>query len=103
MPWTYWHRLEFFRIDRGQRILVHTQEVDDHGFYLDKAGPEDYVRVCAEEVLRRWAPPGSRWRVVLWRLDATGRNKVRRLAEIELRWPATPTPCAPADVVGERP
>jgi len=97
MTWSYWHRLEYVRIERGSRVLVHAQDVDDHGFYLDRGGPEGYVQMCAEEFLSRWAEPGTRWRVVLWRLDETGRKKVRRLTEVELHWQDTPLPRQPAE------
>jgi len=110
MSWTYWHRIEYVRIDRGQRVPVHVEDLDDHGFYLDKSGPDEYLRHCATEFLTRWgAPPDSRWRVALWRLDSTGRNKIRRLTEIELRWsgPPTPHPLEPGtpttSSTGERP
>ncbi|HEY8372650.1 MAG TPA: hypothetical protein VIL00_07900 [Pseudonocardiaceae bacterium] len=113
MPWSYWHRIEYVRVDRGQRVTVHAEDVDDHGFYLDKSGPDEYLRLCAEEFLTRWgAPPGSRWRAVLWRTDAAGRDRVRRLAEVELHWAGSPeprppgagTPAAPvADLGRERP
>ncbi|HEY8371349.1 MAG TPA: hypothetical protein VIL00_01260 [Pseudonocardiaceae bacterium] len=88
MPWSYWHRVEYFRIERGARVLVDTEDIDDHGPYLGRGGPEEYARLCAEDYLdRREAPPG-RWLVVLWRLDQ-GR-KSRRLCETEVHWPGGP-------------
>ncbi|HEY8373361.1 MAG TPA: hypothetical protein VIL00_11500 [Pseudonocardiaceae bacterium] len=85
--WTYWHRLEYFRIERGARVLEHTEDVDDHGFYTDRDAPESYARLVAEDFLSRQGRPPGRWLVVLWRLDATGTRKVRRLCEFELTWP----------------
>ncbi|HEY8373100.1 MAG TPA: hypothetical protein VIL00_10185 [Pseudonocardiaceae bacterium] len=98
--WSYWHRLEYFRLDRGARVLVHTEDVDDHGPCIGR-GPEEFARLCAEEFLARQAAPAAgRWRVVLWRLDETGTRPVRRLCETELRWPGAPAEAAPEVVPG---
>lgn len=83
MAWSYWHRVELFRIDRGRRVLEHVEDVDDHGPYVGK-GVQEYAQVAAEDHLTRWTEPPGRWLVALWQLR-DGR-KFKRLCEVELHW-----------------
>ncbi|GGM36599.1 hypothetical protein GCM10012275_04730 [Longimycelium tulufanense] len=89
MPWNYWHRIELFRIDRGRRVLQHSQDVDDHGPYVCR-GAEEWARIVTEDHLERWSLPHGRWLVVVWRLDQE-RSPVAKLCEVRLNWNGRPS------------
>ncbi|MCP2261046.1 hypothetical protein LX15_004766 [Streptoalloteichus tenebrarius] len=92
MAWSYWHRVELYRVVRGQRVLEHVEEIDDHGPYVAR-GAKEYALTVAEDYLGRWGRPAGRRLVAVWRLDE-GR-KTKRLCEVELNWagvaPSAPT------------
>ncbi|SHG02224.1 hypothetical protein [Streptoalloteichus hindustanus] len=83
MAWSYWHRVELFRVVRGQRVLEHVEEIDDHGPYVAR-GAQEYALTVAEDYLGRWGGPPGRRLVAVWRLDE-GR-KTKRLCEVALNW-----------------
>ncbi|GGM35369.1 hypothetical protein GCM10012275_03300 [Longimycelium tulufanense] len=86
MAWSYLHRVELFRIVRGQRVLEHVEEFDDHGPYVGR-GAAEYAEIVAEDYLSRWRRPPGRWLVAVWQLDDSG-AKAKRLCEVELNWAA---------------
>ncbi|SHF29350.1 hypothetical protein [Streptoalloteichus hindustanus] len=91
MPWSYWHRIELYRIDRGQRVLMRSQEVDDHGPYVCR-GVEEWAQIVAEDYLWRWELPHGRWLVVVWRLGSgKGQlDKPEKLCEVQFTWTGSP-------------
>ena len=88
-----WHRIEYYRIDRGRRVLDRVEVVDDLWPYLYQSrdvSREDSVRIYAravgEDYLDRRSHPAGRWVVVLWRLAGERDPAGTRLCEVELRW-----------------
>ncbi|GGM59921.1 hypothetical protein GCM10012275_33800 [Longimycelium tulufanense] len=88
MPnWDDWHRVEFFRVLRGRRLLWYTQRINDHGFYLWRRRNHDpvaeYTKAVADEWFEREGrPAGERWAIRVSRLDDG--QSATPLCEIEI-------------------
>ncbi|GGM56587.1 hypothetical protein GCM10012275_29670 [Longimycelium tulufanense] len=93
MDLDHWHRVEYWAIRRGQRALVHAEEINDHGFYvgrtdqrLNQTTAKDYARALFEEFVAKRQPlVDPRWLVRVWRLTGCDGNKVSRVCEVEVK------------------
>ncbi|GGM71941.1 hypothetical protein GCM10012275_48090 [Longimycelium tulufanense] len=87
------HRVSYYRIHKGKRVLVATEDVDDFGFYLgwNRLDPVahtavPYAAALLEDHLTRrtWTQPGSgeRWWVTVHRILPDG--SLRRACDAEV-------------------
>ncbi|SHG69193.1 hypothetical protein [Streptoalloteichus hindustanus] len=96
MDLDHWHRIEYWQIKRGQRVLVHAEEINDHGFYIGRTVQRqmrttatDYTRALFEEfALKHPTEPGQRWLVRVWRLTGRSGAKTVRVCDVPLSIPA---------------
>ncbi|GGM32766.1 hypothetical protein GCM10012275_00220 [Longimycelium tulufanense] len=97
MSWDYWHRIEYFRLERGRRVLAFVEDISDHGFYVGR--PErrkinaiacDYAEDVTEEFFDKHpylCRPGQRWLVRVWRITARAGERTDKVCEVEVRVP----------------
>ncbi|MCP2257834.1 hypothetical protein LX15_001520 [Streptoalloteichus tenebrarius] len=98
MDLDHWHRIEYWQIKRGQRVLVHAEEINDHGFYIGRTiqrqmrtTATDYTRALFEEfLLKHGSQPGQRWLVRVWRLTGRSGAKTVRVCDVPLTIPSEP-------------
>ncbi|SHF03728.1 hypothetical protein [Streptoalloteichus hindustanus] len=87
-----WHLLEYFHLNRGVRVLVHRERINDSGFYIGRTAArqagttaKDYARDLAEEFFQKHphlCADKQRWLLVVWRLDRKNDQQRDKVCEV---------------------